>query len=155
MAPQYQSPEAAMNGRGAPAMAVPVQQGAMPTAQAGQALAGVQETFEPREELALCARLCRPRTLLKLVACIGLDIAGDATYLLPAIGEVGDAAWAPAQAVMLQMMFNANGIALLGFVEEILPFSDAVPTATIAWCLETFMPYSPLSRAMGISPTYM
>lgn len=99
-------------------------------------------------------RLCRARQLMKLLACIGLDLMGNASYFLPAAGEVGDAAWAPAQAVMLQMMFNANGIALLGFVEELLPFSDALPTATIAWCLETFLPDHPFSRALGISPNY-
>ena len=26
--------------------------------------------------------------------------------------------------------------AALAFVEELLPFTDAVPTATLAWCLE-------------------
>lgn len=149
--PQYQSPEAAQNGRGAPAMAVPVQQEA---GQAGQALTGVSETAPQPAEIGLLGRLCSGRALLKLLACIGLDFMGDATYLIPAIGEVGDAAWAPAQAVMLQMMFNANGIALLGFVEELLPFSDALPTATIAWCLETLCPHSPISRMLGISPMY-
>jgi len=152
MQSQYQSPAAASSSAVAdssPAMAVPLQQGAMVSSGGPEAVQTVPEPVDP----GCFTRMCRPRQLLKLVACIGLDFMGDATYLMPAVGEVGDAAWAPAQAVMLKMMFNANGIAILGFIEEILPFSDAVPTATIAWCLETFCPYHPLARLIGIQPS--
>jgi hypothetical protein len=89
--------------------------------------------------------------MLKLVACIGLDMAGNASYLLPAAGEVGDAGWAPAQAVMLKMLFDANGLAVIGLVEELLPYTDFMPTATIAWCLQTFIPDHPITRAIGLS----
>lgn len=78
------------------------------------------------------------RQLVKFVACVGLDLAGSSTYFLPGIGESLDFAYAPAQAVALKMLFNANNLALLGLAEELLPFTDVLPTATIAWFLETF-----------------
>jgi len=90
------------------------------------------------------------KQMVKLVACIGLDLMGNATYFLPALGEAGDLAFAPAQAVALKAMFDANGLALLGLAEELVPFTDFIPTATIGWCLETFLPDSPLSRMLGI-----
>merc|ERR1712073_109249 len=72
----------------------------------------------------------------KLIASIGLDALGNATYIFPGVGEYGDAVFAPASAVMLKMMYNANGIAIINLVEELCPFTDIIPTATIAWFLQ-------------------
>jgi len=104
----------------------------------------------PPPKLTSIQRACRPRQFAKLGACIGLDVAGNATYLFPGLGESVDLAYAPAQAVALKMMFDANGVMLVGLAEELLPFTDIFPSATIAWCLETFAPESPLSRLFGI-----
>jgi len=100
--------------------------------------------------LAGMQRACRPKQLAKLVACMGIDLMGDATYFLPALGEAGDAAWAPAAAIALQMMFNANALSFLGLAEELMPFSDWIPTACTAWFLETFLPYHPVSQCIGL-----
>lgn len=88
----------------------------------------------------------------KLLACLSLDLLGDATYIIPALGEAGDAVWAPMQAMALKSMFHGNFIAFLGLAEEIAPGTDAIPTATIAWVLETFFPHSLLARILGITP---
>eukprot|EP00927_Polykrikos_kofoidii_P043787 TRINITY_DN37885_c0_g1_i1.p1 TRINITY_DN37885_c0_g1~~TRINITY_DN37885_c0_g1_i1.p1 ORF type:complete len:425 (+),score=76.00 TRINITY_DN37885_c0_g1_i1:50-1276(+) len=98
----------------------------------------------------LLQRACSAKQFAKLVACLGLDFFGNATYLLPGLGESGDLAYAPAQAVALKMLFDANGIMVLGLVEELLPFTDIMPTATLAWCLETFAPDSKFARLVGI-----
>jgi len=81
-------------------------------------------------------RACHPLQLIKLVACIGLDVFGDATYLLPGLGEGVDIVFAPVLAVALKMLFRRNSVAIFGLVEELLPFTDFIPTATIAWFLE-------------------
>lgn len=107
------------------------------------------DTGEPRG-LTVMRNALSGRSLAKLLACIGLDMMGNASYFLPAIGEAGDAAYAPAQAVMLKMLFDSNAIAVLGLVEELLPFTDALPTATIAWFLENCLPDHPLTRVLGL-----
>jgi len=81
-------------------------------------------------------RACTPGQLTKLVACILLDLFGNLTYFVPGLGEGVDAAYAPSQAVALKMLFQSNRIALVGFAEEILPFTDFCPTATIAWFMD-------------------
>ena len=35
---------------------------------------------------------------LKLLLCVAIDLAGDATFLLPGLGELGDLAFAPFEA---------------------------------------------------------
>merc|ERR1711904_468810 len=55
-----------------------------------------------------CALACQRRQLAKLLACLGLDFAGSASYLLPVLGEGIDLAYAPAQAIALKMLFDAN-----------------------------------------------
>mmetsp|Transcript_36249 Transcript_36249/g.102096 ORF Transcript_36249/g.102096 Transcript_36249/m.102096 type:complete len:429 (+) Transcript_36249:63-1349(+) len=96
-------------------------------------------------------RALRPQQILKLLACLGLDLFGNASYLLPGLGEGADLAYAPVQAVALKMLFQSNFVAVFGFIEEILPFTDIIPTATIAWVLETFFTEHPFVRALGIN----
>ena len=38
-----------------------------------------------------------------------------------------------------------------GFLEEILPFTDVVPTFCIGWCLQNLWPTTPMARRLGIS----
>ena len=89
---------------------------------------------------------------LKLLICIALDLAGDATFLLPGLGELGDVAYAPVEAFALRFFFGGLGLPLLGFIEEALPFTDALPTATAAWVLQTLFSESPLAQLLGIQP---
>lgn len=64
------------------------------------------------------------------------DIIGMMTYLVPFLGEFSDVFWAPISAYMLTQMYKGtigkiSGI--FGFLEEILPFSDFIPTFTLTW----------------------
>lgn len=65
------------------------------------------------------------------------DAIGLATYLVPVIGEFGDWIWAPIQAGYIFGMIGANrmgvSLAAFGFTEEILPFTDFIPSCCIAW----------------------
>jgi len=89
---------------------------------------------------------------LKLVLCLAIDFAGDATYLFPGLGEAADIAYAPLEALALRTLFGGNLIAALGFVEEALPFTDVIPTATIGWLLQTFASDNPVTAFLGIQP---
>jgi len=100
-----------------------------------------------------CARMCKPGQLLKLCACLTLDTCGDASYLLPEVGEGTDLAFAPAQAVALKLLFNSKFVAFAGLAEELMPGTDLVPTATFAWFLETFAPEHWLTVSLGIEAT--
>lgn len=84
----------------------------------------------------------------KLGGCVALDLAGDVSELIPVLGEFTDVAYAPIEAGLLKALFQSNAIAGFGFVEEILPFTDIIPTFTLAWCLQTLWPTTPLARKL-------
>lgn len=64
------------------------------------------------------------------------DLVGMLTYLFPFLGEFADTIWAPIGAFMLSYMYKGT-IGKVGgiieFLEEILPFSDFIPTFTLTW----------------------
>lgn len=71
--------------------------------------------------------------------CILMDAIGMATYFFPAIGEMGDLAWAPLSAYIFYQSFGSLGGILGGvfsFFEEIIPYTDIIPTFTIAWYIQ-------------------
>eukprot|EP00967_Tisochrysis_lutea_P076286 scaffold103154_cov32-Tisochrysis_lutea.AAC.1 len=82
------------------------------------------------------ARYVRDAVWIKLAACLLVDLFGLASYLLPGVGELADLGWAPIQAYFLLFMFQSARISALGFIEEIVPGLDFLPTATIAWACE-------------------
>lgn len=64
------------------------------------------------------------------------DLIGVLTYLVPFLGEFADVIWAPIAGFMLSYMYKGT-IGKVGgvieFLEEILPFSDFIPTFTLTW----------------------
>lgn len=72
----------------------------------------------------------------RLFIGILFDLLGVATYFMPALAEIGDLAWAPiAAATFFGMYRGATGIigGSIVFIEELFPFTDVVPTFTLAW----------------------
>ena len=68
--------------------------------------------------------------------CILMDLVGMLSYALPAIGETFDLVWAPISGLVFYKLFGGRlGIigGVLDFLEEILPFTDVIPSFTIAW----------------------
>ncbi|KAL3799679.1 hypothetical protein ACHAWO_002863 [Cyclotella atomus] len=89
--------------------------------------------------------------LSKLLICIVIDILGSANEAIPVVGEVVDVLYAPMAALLLRQLFQgSNVVFLLEFVEEILPFTDILPLATICWTVETFFGSGNLARALRI-----
>lgn len=71
-----------------------------------------------------------------LAFCLIMDLLGSATFFLPGLGEWFDILWAPISAMLF---FNSFGGkvgrigSIINFAEEILPFTDFIPTFTIAY----------------------
>ena len=76
-----------------------------------------------------------------LVFCLLMDALGSATYLLPTFGEWFDVLWAPLSAFIFYWSFGGKvgriG-SLINFTEEILPFTDLVPTFTLGYLFNRF-----------------
>ncbi len=70
----------------------------------------------------------------KLALCLLLDAVGCISFTLPLIGEFSDIIWAPIAALISYKMFGEKRgkyTALTTFTEEILPFTDIIPSFTI------------------------
>lgn len=71
-----------------------------------------------------------------LLLCILLDVVGSASYFLPFIGEWADLVWAPLSGYIFYKLFGGKTGkigAVVSMVEEALPFTDIIPTFTIAY----------------------
>jgi hypothetical protein len=68
-----------------------------------------------------------------LLCCVVLDVIGACSYMLPGLGEATDSVWAPLSAWLLYCLFQSTSFSLLNMVEELLPFTDFIPSATLAW----------------------
>ncbi|GMF40818.1 unnamed protein product [Phytophthora fragariaefolia] len=71
----------------------------------------------------------------KLVASLAIDFLGNATFVVPGLGEMADVLWAPVSAKMVDMLYKESSphAKYVAFLEEVLPFTDFIPTATLAW----------------------
>jgi len=74
----------------------------------------------------------------KLLASILIDLIGDGSLLVPGLGDASDFLWAPVSALLVRLLYGSNVLAAVNLLEELLPFTDVIPTATIAFLLEFF-----------------
>ncbi|KAG7383104.1 hypothetical protein PHYPSEUDO_004026 [Phytophthora pseudosyringae] len=74
----------------------------------------------------------------KLVASLAIDFLGNATFVVPGLGEMADVLWAPVSAKMVDTLYKESSphAKYVAFFEELLPFTDFIPTATLAWMKE-------------------
>lgn len=81
------------------------------------------------------------KPLPHLLLCIALDMVGYASFSLPVLGEFADLVWAPVSGFLFYKLFGGK-MGLLGagfsFLEELLPFTDFIPSFTIAWLMRYF-----------------
>ena len=92
-----------------------------------------------------------PAEFASLAAALAVDGIGDASYILPGLGDMSDVAWAPASALIVRSLYGSNTIAGLDFVKEALPFTDVLPVATLAWIFRNLYPDSKLAAALGLA----
>lgn len=78
-----------------------------------------------------------------LLFCLVMDAIGCASYIFPALTEVIDIIWAPVSAFIFYKTFGGKlgkfG-AIVNFVEELVPFTDIIPSFTIAWFINKYYP---------------
>ena len=74
-----------------------------------------------------------------ILLCILMDIIGYASFAVPGLGEFTDIIWAPISGLIFYKLFGGRiGLTggILNFLEEILPFTDFIPSFTIAWLIK-------------------
>ena len=71
-----------------------------------------------------------------LLLGILFDAIGLLSFTVPLVGEFSDVIWAPIAGFLMAWMYKGT-IGRVGgvvtFLEEILPFSDFIPTFTLTW----------------------
>lgn len=69
------------------------------------------------------------------------DLIGMSSTFIPVVGPFLDLIWAPIAANKMSNMYKGNEgkiASVIVFLEEILPFTDFIPTFTLMW-LYTFV----------------
>lgn len=72
----------------------------------------------------------------KLLLSLIFDAIGMITYVVPIFGEPADVIWAPISGLLLVIMYKGTVgkvAGLFGTIEELIPFTDVIPTFTITW----------------------
>ncbi|MGE6355649.1 hypothetical protein ACQKCJ_17410 [Flavobacterium sp. NPDC079362] len=72
----------------------------------------------------------------KLFLGLLLDAIGMVSFTIPLVGEFTDVIWAPVAAFIMTRMYKGRVgrvAGILTFVEEILPFTDVIPSFTLTW----------------------
>lgn len=93
----------------------------------------------PRPSPQALAHAVLPEGMMgKLVVSLIVDFVGSMSYLLPVVGEGFDVAWAPVSMVLVGAMYDASSphLKYVALMEELLPFTDIVPSATLGWMKE-------------------
>jgi len=71
-----------------------------------------------------------------LVLGILFDVIGMFSFSIPLLGEFSDVIWAPVSGMLMVWMYKGStgkvgGV--LSFLEEIIPFTDFIPSFTLTW----------------------
>ncbi|QSB25996.1 hypothetical protein D0809_05205 [Flavobacterium circumlabens] len=72
----------------------------------------------------------------KLLLGLLFDAMGMLTFTIPLVGEFADVVWAPLAGFLMTYMYKGRVgrvAGILTFVEEILPFTDVIPSFTLTW----------------------
>ena len=72
----------------------------------------------------------------KLFLSLLFDGIGMLSYVVPVFAEPIDLIWAPISGILLMTMYKGTVgklAGVFGFIEELLPFVDVIPTFTITW----------------------
>lgn len=73
---------------------------------------------------------------IKLILSLLFDGIGFLSYTIPFFGEGIDVIWAPISGLLLAYMYKGTigkVAGIFGFLEELIPMLDFIPTFTITW----------------------
>jgi hypothetical protein len=71
-----------------------------------------------------------------LILGVVFDAIGMMSFTVPMVGEFSDVVWAPVAAYLMTRMYKGTVGRVGGtmaFLEEIIPFTDVIPTFTLTW----------------------
>ena len=71
-----------------------------------------------------------------LILGLLFDLIGMLSFSIPLIGEFSDVIWAPLAGFLMTYMYKGKMGKIAGtltFVEEIIPFTDFIPTFALTW----------------------
>ena len=71
-----------------------------------------------------------------LIFGIIFDLIGMLSFTIPLVGEFSDVVWAPLAGFLMTWMYKGKVgkiAGILTFLEEILPFTDIIPSFTLTW----------------------
>ncbi len=71
-----------------------------------------------------------------LILGILFDMIGMLSFTIPFIGEFSDVVWAPLSGILMARLYKGTTGKVGGifaFLEEIIPFSDFIPSFTLMW----------------------
>ena len=74
--------------------------------------------------------------MTKLLLGLLFDAIGMVSFAIPGVGEFSDVIWAPFAGFLMTKMYKGRVGKVAGaltFVEEIIPFTDVIPSFTITW----------------------
>ncbi len=81
------------------------------------------------------------------------DIIGMSTMAIPVVGPFLDIIWAPYAAKKMTDMYKGTEgkiASVIVFIEEILPFTDIIPTFTLMWLYTYVWKKQPTPRTIKI-----
>ena len=81
-------------------------------------------------------RATNDEVIRKLLLGLLFDGIGMISFTIPLLGEFSDVIWAPIAAFLMTKMYKGRVgrvASILTFVEEIIPFTDIIPSFTITW----------------------
>lgn len=71
-----------------------------------------------------------------LILSLLFDTVGMLSFTVPFLGEFSDVVWAPLAGFLMTQMYKGSVGKIAGifaFLEEIIPFTDFIPSFTITW----------------------
>lgn len=81
------------------------------------------------------------------------DIIGMSTMAVPLVGPFLDIIWAPFAAKKMNQMYKGTEgkiASVIVFIEEILPYTDIIPTFTLMWLYTYVWKKQPTPRTIRI-----
>jgi hypothetical protein len=75
-----------------------------------------------------------------LLACVAIDLLGVAHGIIPFLPQSIDLLWAPMAGAAVHRIFGVPVLSLAVLAEELLPYLDPLPGASLAWLLYSSWP---------------